>query len=88
MLVGAGFWSVYADKRGRRNAFVISLTCVFIGGVLSALASSLALLCLCRVMVGFGVGGKSEKNEITPARTHARTDGLTGPHTGPETRAF
>eukprot|EP00903_Cladosiphon_okamuranus_P008140 g7839.t1 len=57
MLVGAGFWSVYADKRGRRNAFVLSLTCVFVGGVLSALSSSLALLCLCRVVVGFGVGG-------------------------------
>ncbi|CAM9239647.1 unnamed protein product [Ectocarpus fasciculatus] len=57
MLVGAGFWSVYADKRGRRTAFVSSLACVFVGGVFSALSPSLSVLCLCRVLVGFGVGG-------------------------------
>ncbi|CAM9239572.1 unnamed protein product [Ectocarpus fasciculatus] len=57
MIVGAGFWSVYADKRGRRTAFVLSLACVFVGGVFSALSPSLSILCLCRVLVGFGVGG-------------------------------
>ncbi|CBN77753.1 major facilitator transporter [Ectocarpus siliculosus] len=57
MLVGAGFWSIYADKRGRRTAFVSSLACVFVGGVLSSLAPSFFVLCLCRVLVGFGVGG-------------------------------
>ncbi|CAM9992240.1 unnamed protein product [Ectocarpus sp. 4 AP-2014] len=57
MLVGAGFWSIYADKRGRRTAFVSSLACVFVGGVFSALSPSLYILCLCRVLVGFGVGG-------------------------------
>lgn len=57
MLIGAGFWSIYADKRGRRTAFVRSLACVFVGGVASALAPSLLLLCLCRIVVGFGVGG-------------------------------
>ncbi|CAM9479814.1 unnamed protein product [Ectocarpus sp. 13 AM-2016] len=57
MLIGAGFWSIYADKRGRRTAFVSSLACVFVGGVFSALSPSFHLLCLCRVLVGFGVGG-------------------------------
>ncbi|CAN0548700.1 unnamed protein product, partial [Ectocarpus sp. 8 AP-2014] len=57
MLVGAGFWSIYADKRGRRTAFVSSLACVFVGGVFSALSPSFHVLCLCRVLVGFGVGG-------------------------------
>ncbi|CAN0104092.1 unnamed protein product, partial [Ectocarpus sp. 13 AM-2016] len=57
MLVGAGFWSVYADKRGRKTAFVSSLACVFVGGVLSALSPSFFVLCLCRAVVGFGVGG-------------------------------
>ncbi|CAN0367999.1 unnamed protein product, partial [Ectocarpus sp. 13 AM-2016] len=57
MLVGAGFWSVYADKRGRRTGFVSSLACVFVGGVLSALSPSFFVLCLCRAVVGFGVGG-------------------------------
>ena len=58
MLVGAGFWSIYADKRGRRTAFVSSLACVFVGGIFSALSPSLFVLCLCRVLVGFGVGGR------------------------------
>ena len=69
MLMGAGFWSVFADKRGRRNAFVLSLTCVFVGGVLSALSSSLALLCLCRVVVGFGVGGERERERERESET-------------------
>lgn len=72
MLVGAGFWSVFADKRGRRNAFVMSLACVFVGGVLSALSSSLALLCLFRVVVGFGVGGEWGKDARTHSRMHSR----------------
>ncbi|CAN0067204.1 unnamed protein product [Scytosiphon promiscuus] len=57
MLLGAGFWSIYADKRGRRTAFVQSLACVFVGGVFSAASPSFGLLCLCRMVVGFGVGG-------------------------------
>ncbi|CAM9325603.1 unnamed protein product [Ectocarpus sp. 4 AP-2014] len=57
MLVGAGFWSIYADKRGRRTAFVSSMACVFVGGVFSAFSPSFDVLCLCRVLVGFGVGG-------------------------------
>lgn len=83
MLVGAGFWSVFADKRGRRTAFVMSLACVFFGGILSALSSSLALLCLCRVVVGFGVGGERTITHKAHA-THARTRGA--PFRGPETR--
>ncbi|CAN0121308.1 unnamed protein product [Hapterophycus canaliculatus] len=57
MLIGAGFWSIYADKCGRRTAFVQSLACVFIGGVGSAVSPSFGVLCLCRMVVGFGVGG-------------------------------
>ncbi|CAN0092871.1 unnamed protein product [Pylaiella littoralis] len=57
MLIGAGFWSIHADKHGRRIAYVQSLACVFVGGVLSALSPNLLFLCVCRVLVGFGVGG-------------------------------
>ena len=57
MLIGAGFWSVYADKCGRRSAFVQSLACVFLAGVASAAAPSLVTLCIFRMVVGFGVGG-------------------------------
>ncbi|CAM9707857.1 unnamed protein product [Pylaiella littoralis] len=57
MVLGASFWSIYADRRGRRSAFVQSLALVFVAGILSALSPSLIVLCLCRVVVGFGVGG-------------------------------
>lgn len=62
MVFGASFWSVYADKRGRKSAFVWSLALVFIAGVLSAASPSLAVLCLCRVVVGFGAGGKMTRH--------------------------
>lgn len=57
MLFGAMFWSVYADRRGRRTAFVLSLGCTFVAGVASSLAPSFLFLLASRVLVGFGVGG-------------------------------
>lgn len=63
MVFGASFWSIYADRRGRKSAFVWSLALVFIAGVLSAASPSLAVLCLCRVVVGFGAGGKKKRDK-------------------------
>lgn len=57
MLFGAAFWSVYADKRGRRDAFIKSFACIFVGGLASALAPSFLWLLLFRAIVGFGIGG-------------------------------
>lgn len=57
MLFGAIFWSVYADKHGRRSAFVLTLGCIFVTGLASALATSFPLLLIFRGLVGFGVGG-------------------------------
>eukprot|EP00904_Undaria_pinnatifida_P002351 jgi/Undpi1/12116/HiC_scaffold_48.g14089.m1 len=57
MLLGAVFWSVYADKCGRRNAFILSLACIFIAGLASAFAPSFYMLLFFRAIVGFGVGG-------------------------------
>lgn len=57
MFFGAAFWSVYADKHGRRGAFVFSLVFVFIGGLASAVSPSVHALLLFRAAVGFGVGG-------------------------------
>lgn len=57
MLFGAVFWSVFADKRGRRSAFILSLSCIFVAGLVSAFAPSFYLLLLLRAIVGFGVGG-------------------------------
>ena len=57
MLFGAVFWSILADKRGRRSAFILSLACIFVAGLASAFAPSFYWLLLFRAIVGFGVGG-------------------------------
>ncbi|CAM9638516.1 unnamed protein product, partial [Choristocarpus tenellus] len=57
MLVGAIFWSVQADRSGRRSAFIQSMAFVFVCGVCSALAPSYLSLLAFRTLVGFGVGG-------------------------------
>lgn len=57
MLLGAVFWSILADKRGRRSAFILSLACIFVAGLASALAPSFYFLLFFRAIVGFGVGG-------------------------------
>ena len=57
MLFGGLFWPVYADKRGRRSAFILSLACIFVAGVASAFAPSFLCLMILRAIVGFGVGG-------------------------------
>lgn len=57
MSFGAVFWSVYADKHGRRNAFFLTLSVVFLAGLASALVPSFRLLLVSRAVVGFGVGG-------------------------------
>ena len=57
MIFGAVFWSVYADKRGRRSAYLASLACIFLAGLASAFAPSALWLVAFRIVVGFGVGG-------------------------------
>lgn len=57
MLFGVVFWSVYADRYGRRSAFILTLACIFVAGLASSFAPSFVTLLLCRIAVGFGVGG-------------------------------
>lgn len=57
MLFGAMFWPVYADTRGRRSAFILSLACIFVVGLASAFAPSFYVLLFFRALVGFGIGG-------------------------------
>lgn len=57
MLFGAVFWSVYADRCGRRRAFLASLCFTFVAGLASAFSRSFTVLALLRMAVGFGVGG-------------------------------
>ncbi|CAM9284325.1 unnamed protein product, partial [Sphacelaria rigidula] len=57
MMVGAMFWSIMADRHGRRPAFMFSLLAAFLAGIGSALAPSFLSFLVLRVIVGFGVGG-------------------------------
>ena len=50
MLFGAIFWSVFADKHGRRIAFMLSLACIVFTGLVTALASSVNMLIVLRTI--------------------------------------
>lgn len=56
-MAGSIFWSIMADRCGRRPAFVLSLLVTFIAGIGSALAPTFLSFVVLRVIVGFGVGG-------------------------------
>lgn len=55
--VGAWFWGVYSDARGRTPAFNLTLLVTSIFGVLSAFAPGFGWLCLALFGLGTGVGG-------------------------------
>lgn len=50
-------WSVVADKHGRRLACILSLACIALTGMGSALSSSAWMLIMFRTLLGFGAGG-------------------------------
>ncbi|OQR94167.1 transporter [Achlya hypogyna] len=56
-LPGALFWGFFGDKYGRRMGFLWSALCIAIFGVLSAFATNVYYLMVCRALVGFGVAG-------------------------------
>ncbi|CAM9826659.1 unnamed protein product, partial [Laminaria digitata] len=77
MIFGAVFWSVYADKRGRRSAFLASLSCIFLAGLASAFSPSALWLVGFRIVVGFGVGGSLPVTNILVSEflpTSSRSD--------------
>ena len=56
-LLGSLWWGRMADTYGRRKTFLMGCSIICIFGFLSGLATSFEVLCLCRTLVGFGVGG-------------------------------
>ncbi|CAN0286451.1 unnamed protein product [Discosporangium mesarthrocarpum] len=79
MLFGAVFLSIYADRQGRRAAFILSLVIIFFGAIASALAPNYYALVALRCLVGFGLGGNlpvasSLAAEFLP--TNSRAKGL------------
>jgi len=56
-LIGSLWWGKIADIYGRRSSFILGCSIICIFGFLSGFANSFVLLCVCRTLVGFGVGG-------------------------------
>ncbi|KAK3244262.1 hypothetical protein CYMTET_46119 [Cymbomonas tetramitiformis] len=57
MMFGSYTWGMIADIKGRRLGFLSTALTTCIAGVLSALAPTYTVLLLCRMLVGFGLGG-------------------------------
>jgi MFS family permease len=59
VLVGALFWGPFADKYGRRLAFILGCSIIILFGFLSGVAPNFGVLLAFRALVGFGVGGST-----------------------------
>lgn len=57
MLTGSTAWGVFADRFGRRNAFVVSNLFLMSMGIASGLAVNYPMMLITRGLVGVGVGG-------------------------------
>lgn len=57
MGVGSFFWGRVQDQYGRRRGYLACVVWTLVFGVATAFAGSYGTLLLCRLMVGFGVGG-------------------------------
>lgn len=58
MAIGAFVFGIYADKKGRKSAFIITLLLFSIASGLSALSWSLTSLLILRFFIGVGLGGE------------------------------
>lgn len=56
-LIGGLFWGPFADKYGRKKAFLMASSLIVVCGFLSGAAPTFGWLLFFRVIVGFGVGG-------------------------------
>ncbi len=79
MAVGAAFAGMFADRIGRKKAFLFTLVLYSIASGLSAIAMSIGFLFLMRFLTGLGLGGElpvattfvleSSPNEVRGKRT-------------------
>ncbi|MDR1529221.1 MAG: MFS transporter [Burkholderiales bacterium] len=58
MAIGAFVFGIYADKRGRKVAFIATLLLFSIGSGLSAFAWGLTSFVILRFLIGMGLGGE------------------------------
>lgn len=57
MLVGALFWGWLADRVGRRNVFLVTVSLGVVFGLAGALSPNVTVLVIFRVLTGFALGG-------------------------------
>ncbi|MFC6591285.1 MFS transporter [Deinococcus lacus] len=57
MVVGAAFWGWLADRLGRRQVFLITVSLGVLFGLAGAFAPTVPLLVLARFLTGFAIGG-------------------------------
>ncbi|MGL4860266.1 MAG: MFS transporter, partial [Enterobacteriaceae bacterium] len=58
MAVGAFLFGIYADKKGRKSAFILTLALFSVASGLSAFAWGLLSLMVLRFLIGMGLGGE------------------------------
>jgi len=59
IICGTMFWGVFADKYGRKMAYLAASTLITVGGILSGASPSYGWLIFFRCIAGFGIGGAS-----------------------------
>jgi putative MFS transporter len=59
IIAGSMFWGSFADRVGRRVAFIAAGTVISIGGILTCFATSFPYLVAFRGLVGLGIGGSN-----------------------------
>jgi len=81
MLLGAIFWGRMSDAFGRRRVFLLTIFNTFLFGSISAAAPSYGAYVVCRVLLGFGIGGQGPVSialllEFTPSHCRGFASGL------------
>ncbi len=77
MLFGAWFWGTVSDRIGRKRGFTITIGIFAVFGFLSAFSPNMWVLCMFRVLAGFGLGGAVPLDfslfaEFLPTRNRGR----------------
>lgn len=57
IIVGSFFWGLFADRYGRKLAFLLTCIIVSLGGIISGAAPDYISLVTIRAIVGLGIGG-------------------------------
>jgi len=56
-MFGGIIWGIICDKMGRSKSVILSTACYGVFTLLTTVSSSWLLVCVCRFLSGFGIGG-------------------------------